>query len=420
MGTAVTFDAPPSPPVFQYSFHATPTTWTDARAQCEAAGGQLGAVRNQADQDALAVLLSGGSVTLARTLSPTVTLTLTLTPTPTPTPPQDPLVWIGASDSTSEDQWRWTDGTSVSFFAWGLFQPVDVGNEDCVAISRAHSWRWYDDGCDKIYPYICSPFSPPVPPALPAPPASPPAPPSPPPSPLRPGASTSYLLSTSLTSPDPGPLQWANAKAYCEGLNMQLAIVRTAADQLSLNAAMLEAPTTQLFWIGLSRTSASAPFLWTDGTTPEYFNWADNQPDASSLCVNTYASSDWKWGDVKCNGGRAFICSSLSPPPAPPMLPAPPAAPPSPVSKSELSTDALVGIACGGAVGGILLTGAIVGFVVWRSRYGVKPSAARSGTHLDGGGRSTPGRAGGVEMIASPSPPPTPPWQPQTMAPQIV
>jgi len=393
MGTAVTFDAPPSPPVFQYSFHATPTTWTDARAQCEAAGGQLGAVRNQADQDALAVLLSSGS---------------------------GPLVWIGASDSASEDQWRWTDGTSVDFFAWGTFQPVDVGNEDCVAISRAHNWRWYDDGCDKMYPYICSPFSPPVPPALPAPPASPPAPPLPPPSPLRPGASTSYLLSTSLTSPDPGPLQWANAKAYCEGLNTQLAIVRTAADQLSLNAAMLEAPTTQLFWIGLSRTSASAPFLWTDGTTPEYFNWADNQPDTSSLCVNTYASSDWKWGDVKCNGGRAFICSSLSPPPAPPMLPAPPAAPPSPVSKSELSTDALVGIACGGAVGGILLTGAIVGFVVWRSRYGVKPSAARSGTHLDGGGRSTPGRAGGVEMIASPSPPPTPPWQPQTMAPQIV
>jgi len=86
MGTAVTFDAPPSPPVFQYSFHATPTTWTDARAQCEAAGGQLGAVRNQDYQDALAVLLSGGSVTLARTLSPTVTLTLTLTPTPTLTP----------------------------------------------------------------------------------------------------------------------------------------------------------------------------------------------------------------------------------------------------------------------------------------------------------------------------------------------
>lgn len=240
-GPSVPF--PPSPPTLSYSFHTGPETWSGAVGRCAALGGQqLAIVRNEHDQGALASLLAGETA---------------------------PFVWVGASDSTHEGTWRWVDGAPIptSFQAWGTHQPVDVGNEDCMALVRPmlplpvprrvglihawsspapqyrpDNWRWYDVGCDTMSAYLCSPLSPPAPPTYPAPPRTPPIPPTSPPSPLRPGSTTTYVLSTTLMSPDPGPLQWENAKAHCEGLGLQLAVVRNAADQQTLDGVLVRAP----------------------------------------------------------------------------------------------------------------------------------------------------------------------------------
>ena len=216
MSTAIGLEAPSPPPSStNFVVHtSTLLTWTGARAQCASLGGQLARVLSQADQDKLAAQLDAEAGPTTRD------------------------VWIGAFDSFAETNWRWTDGSEVSFFAWGTAQPADAGNEDCVGARRQANWLWYDLGCDTENGYVCTPLSPPRPPTAPHPPSAPPLPPALPPSPGWPGSGTTFVLSTSLTNPDPGPLQWENARAYCTGLGLQLAVLHSPADQAHLEATV--------------------------------------------------------------------------------------------------------------------------------------------------------------------------------------
>lgn len=44
-------------------------------------------------------------------------------------------IWIGASDEANEGQWKWVDGTPVTFSAWGSGQPDNAsGNEHFMMV----------------------------------------------------------------------------------------------------------------------------------------------------------------------------------------------------------------------------------------------------------------------------------------------
>ena len=285
------------------------TTWSDARDRCTARGAQLAVVRDDDDQALLTSLLVGAG-------SPA-------------------NAWLGATDSFKDGLFHWVDGSLVDdeHAQWGPNQPADVGNEDCVVAKQTDSYLWNDVGCDTHHEFVCSPLSPPLPPHPPLPPRPPPALPASPPPVLAPEGTAHYVLSTDIHSPDPGPMQWANAKAYCEGRGEDLAIVRSAADQEAL-VTLLEshaASDSQVFWLGLARRDDSS-FGWVDGSdTSAYTNWRTNRPSYYADCVETYAPM-WWWNDVSCTGPRAFVCSSRPPPPAPPAPPQSPspAAPPPP------------------------------------------------------------------------------------------
>ena len=60
--------------------------------------------------------------------------------------------------SVSNDEWFWIGNTKNSKFTnWDNGEPDNRdGNEDCVAIFRAHDGRWHDRNCEDKIHAICA------------------------------------------------------------------------------------------------------------------------------------------------------------------------------------------------------------------------------------------------------------------------
>ena len=282
------------------------TTWSNARDRCSSLGLQLAVVTNEANSQALTTHLTSTS--------------------------RGRSWWIGATDSHADGIFRWVDGSQVGFTHWGGGQPHDTGNEDCIAVMRQDAFRWHDFGCaSTTSAFVCSHLSPPLPPSSPIPPSAPPLPPLSPPAALPPTRTSHYLLSTSLTSPDPGPLPWANARSACEALGMELAVARTPSDLSNLLTRLrASADARQHYWIGMARREGEMEsFAWVDGSRPRLDDrqWAPGKPAQSPTagCVEMYPS-EWRWNNVRCDGPRAFVCSTTwaAAPAGPPMRSLPP------------------------------------------------------------------------------------------------
>jgi hypothetical protein len=64
--------------------------------------------------------------------------------------------WIGFNDRRLEDDFRWSDGSTVLFAWWGKGEPDNyVCNQDCVAIVDGKEGRWHDNHCAQRFPFIC-------------------------------------------------------------------------------------------------------------------------------------------------------------------------------------------------------------------------------------------------------------------------
>ncbi|XP_041351899.1 lithostathine-1-like [Gigantopelta aegis] len=63
-------------------------------------------------------------------------------------------LWIDGDNSDNEDEWRFTDGTLMTYTHWASGQPNYDGN--CLRI-RLHDQKveWWDGNCDRIHKYIC-------------------------------------------------------------------------------------------------------------------------------------------------------------------------------------------------------------------------------------------------------------------------
>mmetsp|Transcript_35700 Transcript_35700/g.84947 ORF Transcript_35700/g.84947 Transcript_35700/m.84947 type:complete len:84 (-) Transcript_35700:171-422(-) len=64
--------------------------------------------------------------------------------------------WFGLSDSVSEGQFRWRDGSLATFTNWAPNEPNSAGNEDCGQVYGDDPFLWNDQPCVTSTPYMCS------------------------------------------------------------------------------------------------------------------------------------------------------------------------------------------------------------------------------------------------------------------------
>ena len=106
-----------------YKFFSSSKSWQNARAQCQADGGDLVSIANQEEYAFVQSLQSVG-------------------------------FWLGYNDIGHEGRFVWSDGSPNTFQKWGGGEPNDSGGEDC-AHTRASSDRWNDLRCSYQLPFVC-------------------------------------------------------------------------------------------------------------------------------------------------------------------------------------------------------------------------------------------------------------------------
>lgn len=116
----------PGPGTADFCFVAR--AFTDADLECQAKGGQLLSIHDQATQDwtkEQAFAIAGNDW------------------------------WIGLNDLQQEGTFVWTDGSPVDFTAWNEGEPNNAGEEDCANLPVWSGGLWNDLACDAPRPYIC-------------------------------------------------------------------------------------------------------------------------------------------------------------------------------------------------------------------------------------------------------------------------
>lgn len=105
--------------------------WNEAQQYCESQGGHLAIIRDEATQQAIAELIQGGR---ARYL-------------------------LGSSDAENEGDWKWLDGSSLTYTHWGNDEPNNYdGNEDYLIMDSNGNWNdviLSYSGMSTIQGFIC-------------------------------------------------------------------------------------------------------------------------------------------------------------------------------------------------------------------------------------------------------------------------
>ena len=65
-------------------------------------------------------------------------------------------IWIGLNDLRSDRDFRWSDGTTPTYWNWGFLEPNNkFKKEHCVNIIGQGQMKWNDNDCIQRFGSIC-------------------------------------------------------------------------------------------------------------------------------------------------------------------------------------------------------------------------------------------------------------------------
>ncbi|KAI8521387.1 hypothetical protein Bbelb_011410 [Branchiostoma belcheri] len=265
---------------YQFVPYFNGQSWTGARQNCQAAGGDLVSLGSP-DEAGFVFQQAGRQLVYGD------------------------RAWIGLREYGVEGVYSWSDQTAVSFFNWAQGEPNDHNGEQQCGAMFLHNGQWDDDNCGRQHSYICEKPNgtiTPVPPTTP-----------------WPGNCMSGWseFGNKCFKIFDEQKTWTAARDTCRqvGTGTDLAAVENDLEQAFL--------ITQLYgisgnlWIGLSERSEPGQFLWTSGHSVSYTNWAASEPgfwlysDDSCVEMRTNDNDVGLWDDVSCDAQRGFICQGF-------------------------------------------------------------------------------------------------------------
>ena len=94
------------------------------------------------------------------------------------------------------------------------------------------------------------------------------------------------------------------ARADCQSQGGDLASVYDATE----NALAVTAAGGTAVWIGLTDQLVEGTFLWADGSSSTYTNWAANEPNDTNGEDCVELKSNGQWNDLPCSYTRGYLC----------------------------------------------------------------------------------------------------------------
>lgn len=219
-------------------------------------------------------------------------------------------VYIGLSDITDNQRFRWVDGTAVDYTNWDGREPNESGGEeDCVEMLWKNEavGRWNDIPCDTISGYMCQrniddayPQQPPDPN----------------------NCDTGYIqYYDSCFKLITSEMDFATAGVTCQSDGYYLASIFDEYEEAFVELLMYSNGGIPV-WIGMTKNSNSE-YAWVDGWPTTYTNWGFREPSdmIGEGCV--MISEDGTWDDTRCLSNRRAVCkyTSLTKPTHPPDTP---------------------------------------------------------------------------------------------------
>ncbi|KAK3797104.1 hypothetical protein RRG08_060450 [Elysia crispata] len=203
--------------------------------------------------------------------------------------------WIGFNDRSSPMNFVWSDLSPVTYAYWMRQEPSSFqkGKEDCV-LMHSVTGEWSDEVCaTPSSGYVCE----------------------------KPkdfmdqrtvdasamGCSFGSMgykgkcFTTVATAKS-----WSDAKAYCERLKGQLAILPDKRSNAFLTSVLFAEEENSNVWVGLSATGEA--YSWVDGSSPHFAAWTANHTGKErDMCTSLTRKG---WDPLSCDTVSPFVCET--------------------------------------------------------------------------------------------------------------
>jgi hypothetical protein len=103
---------------------------------------------------------------------------------------------------------------------------------------------------------------------------------------------------------------WNEAEADCVAQGGHLASVHDQVEQDYIAQAAF-AVLGGDWWLGLSDQAQEGQYVWTDGTSTNYTNWMEGEPnnwEGSENCIHLVDWAGGAWNDLNCDATARYVC----------------------------------------------------------------------------------------------------------------
>ncbi|XP_076829471.1 macrophage mannose receptor 1-like isoform X2 [Brachyhypopomus gauderio] len=176
------------------------------------------------------------------------------------------MYYIGMTVALDKS-FSWLDGSPVVYTAWDENEPNFANNDENCVVVYSNVGFWNDINCGVALPSICKRSINFVPNTM-APETAPTG-----------GCAPEWISFQGKCYKFLGKgdeKKWHDARQYCIDLGGNLVTIGNQTEQAFLTTLMLN--THDDVWIGLNDINSEMQFLWTDGKTVRFTNWAKNYP----------------------------------------------------------------------------------------------------------------------------------------------